>query len=449
MTERAHQRQGGQDVRGDGEDPEPHGHARSAHRVEGLCGDPGGGEGDEADGVAAERLRRGHGVGGREAPALEQHARDGRAQHEEADRGRDADVNGQPEREVQRPRQCARVAGGRLARHRGQCCRGEGDAEHAERELHHPVGVIKEGDRAGRQQRGEQRVEEDHHLHRGQAEDRRRQQARHAHEGRVPWLPRRAQQEAGAREVGQLHEQLAHAAREDADGQRQDRRVDVARQEQHAGDHADVGDGGPEGSGEEAVLGVQGAHAQRGQPDQEEVREHHARELDGERLLGGIGREAGCDRAEQPGGQRDAQERRRRQRRKGGAQRGAHEAVQLLARADGGVFGEHGDDGRRQRALGQQPAQDVRDAIGDEEGVGDRPGAEHEGDDHVPHEAEDAADQRGAADGAERADDLPLEAGRLAHLVIPAELRQDSTRCSHGRRPLIRRPSGRSRPDVT
>jgi len=130
-------------------------------------------------------------------------------------------------------------------------------------------------------------------------------------------------------------------------------------------------------------------------------------------------------------------------------QRGAHEAVQLLARADGGVFGEHGDDGRRQRALGQQPAQDVRDPIGDEEGVGDRPGAEREGDDHVAHEAEHAAGQRGAADGAERADDLPLEAGRLAHLVIPAELRQDSTRCSHGRRPLIRRPSGRSRPDVT
>jgi len=64
--------------------------------------------------------------------------------------------------------------------------------------------------------------------------------------------PRRAQQEAGAREVGHLHEQLAHAARKDADGQRRIGGVDVARQAAaRPAIIADVGDGGPEGSGEE------------------------------------------------------------------------------------------------------------------------------------------------------------------------------------------------------
>ena len=437
-----HQHERGEDVGGDGEHAQTHGHAGPADRVEGLGGDPRGREGDEANGVAAQRLRGGERVGGGEAPALEEHARDGRAEHEEADRGREADVDREPQREVQRARQRARVARGRLPRHRGQRRRGQRDAEDAERELHHPVGVIEEGDRAGRQERGEQRVDEDHHLHRRQPEDGRRQQACHARERGVPRLPRRADQQPGARQVRDLHEQLAHPAHEHAERQRQDRRVDVTRQQQHTGDHADVRHGGPQRRGEEAVLGVQRAHRQRRQAHQHEVREHHPGELDRERLLRGIRREARGDRAEQPRRERDADERRHRQHDEGRAEGGPHEAPQLVARADGRVLGEHGDDGRRERALGQQPSQDVRDAVGDEERVGDGAGAEGEGDDRVAHEAEHAAREGGGADGAEGADDLPLDAGRLGHLVIPAELREDATRCPHGRRPLIRRASG-------
>ena len=67
------------------------------------------------------------------------------------------------------------------------------------------------------------------------------------------------------------------------------------------------------------------------------------------------------------------------------------------------VFAEDGHEGLREGALGEQPAQQVGQLEGDEEGVGRQSGAERAGDDEVAHEAEDAREQRHAADRGEGA----------------------------------------------
>ena len=78
-----------------------------------------------------------------------------------------------------------------------------------------------------------------------------------------------------------------------------------------------------------------------------------------------------------------------------------HQHAGLGVPAPGLVFGQNRHEGLRKRALGEQPAQQVGDAEGDEEGVGVEPRAEDAGDDGVAHEAENARQQRHAAHGGE------------------------------------------------
>ena len=53
----------------------------------------------------------------------------------------------------------------------------------------------------------------------------------------------------------------------------------------------------------------------------------------------------------------------------------------------GRVLGEHRDERGRERALGDEPAQEIREAERHEEGVGAGPGAEAPGDHEIPQEA--------------------------------------------------------------
>src|ERR1700694_2485736 len=61
------------------------------------------------------------------------------------------------------------------------------------------------------------------------------------------------------------------------------------------------------------------------------------------------------------------------------------------------VFGEHRHERLRERALGEQPPQQVRDAERHEKGVGGEAGAESAGDDEIADVAQDAADKGQAA----------------------------------------------------
>ena len=60
---------------------------------------------------------------------------------------------------------------------------------------------------------------------------------------------------------------------------------------------------------------------------------------------------------------------------------------------------EHRDDARGERPLGEEAPQEVRDAVGHEERVGDGPRTERARDDDVPRVAEDPARERGQPDG--------------------------------------------------
>src|SRR3546814_4030722 len=68
------------------------------------------------------------------------------------------------------------------------------------------------------------------------------------------------------------------------------------------------------------------------------------------------------------------------------------------------------------RSLGEQAAKGVGQDEGELEGIGRQPRAEHAGEQHVTHEAKDAADQRQAADRT----DIPDQAAHGANLLACA-----------------------------
>src|SRR5437879_11913413 len=70
------------------------------------------------------------------------------------------------------------------------------------------------------------------------------------------------------------------------------------------------------------------------------------------------------------------------------------------------MLGEDRHESLREGALGEEAPQQVRDAEGDEEGVGGQAGAEGAGDDEVAQVAQDAADEGQAADRGQGAQEV-------------------------------------------
>ena len=75
------------------------------------------------------------------------------------------------------------------------------------------------------------------------------------------------------------------------------------------------------------------------------------------------------------------------------------EGLEFRVAALGLVFGEHRHEGGGKGALGKQPAQEVGDLEGDEEGVGGGVGAEQPCQHQVAGETQDARDQGVGAHG--------------------------------------------------
>ena len=145
------------------------------------------------------------------------------------------------------------------------------------------------------------------------------------------------------------------------------------------------------GRRDEAVERVQHAAEQRDQRHEQQIGEGDAREIDGEREFVGVVGETGRDDDHQPGHGDLDQNREDDQRTKQYGER-------LLGEGLGGAVAlgleaarEQRHEGGRQGALGGQPAEQVGEAEGDDEGLGDRPGAEHRGDQDVAHETQHAA----------------------------------------------------------
>ena len=156
-------------------------------------------------------------------------------------------------------------------------------------------------------------------------------------------------------------------------------------------------------------MRVQRRHRQRGQANEEEIRKHHTREQDGELHLSGVVGEAGRNHPQEPGRRGDPQDCGHRQGQQRGRSHRPQHADELVAGPGGHVIGEDGHQGCGQGAFGQQPAQHVGDAEGDEEGIGNGPGAEGQGHHHVAYEAKHPTGQGGHADASQRPHDLAFD----------------------------------------
>ncbi len=75
-----------------------------------------------------------------------------------------------------------------------------------------------------------------------------------------------------------------------------------------------------------------------------------------------------------------------------------HQLLHFLVGSLGLVLGQHRHEGGGERALGEQPPQQIGNAEGDEEGIGAGAGAEHARDDDVAHETQDSGYQGVGAD---------------------------------------------------
>ena len=101
------------------------------------------------------------------------------------------------------------------------------------------------------------------------------------------------------------------------------------------------------------------------------------------------------------------QERERQQHEIDGDERRGDAVGEELGRVDAGLLERArigGHEGRGEGALGEDGAEMVGQAEGDEEGVGQGAGAEHRRHDHVADEAGDAGDERPPADGGDALD---------------------------------------------
>ena len=154
----------------------------------------------------------------------------------------------------------------------------------------------------------------------------------------------------------------------------------------------------------EDVEAVQDTRHDRRQGDKEDIGEHQPVERDRQRQLLRGHREAPGERLHQERREHHPEGRHDRQERRHGVKDGGGEARHGLTVARAQVAREGRDEGRRQRPLGHQSAQHVRDAVRDDEGVGGVRGAEDRRLQAVTEIAGDPAEHRDDAHRAGRAD---------------------------------------------
>ncbi len=173
----------------------------------------------------------------------------------------------------------------------------------------------------------------------------------------------------------------------------------MRRPRQGRRDHGHVQQDGGEGRHGEAAEGIQGRPRHGHQGDEEQVGEGDPHQIGGQ---GHLLRLASPARAEDRYQHRCPHHAQEGHTGKNRQQKPAHrrqQLAQLRGRALIPVLGEHRNEGGREGALAEQPAEEVGQPEGDEEGVGGHAGAKHPGQDHVPDEAQDPGDQGHAPDG--------------------------------------------------
>jgi hypothetical protein len=262
-----------------------------------------------------------------------------------------------------------------------------------------PLGVVQPRHAAGRQEGGQHRVEQQVDLADRDAEQRRQHQPEDAPHSLVPDVEARPRQHADAGHERCLEHELDDPRQQHRPGQREHRLRDVPRADQRARDQRQVEEHRREGRYGETRVAVQHRAGETGHRDEEQVGEGDADQLAGQLQLGRNLRKARREH------QRDHRRSEHHQRGHGEQPRAEHprdridQRLDLALRARGAVLGEHRHEGLREGALGEQPAQELRDAKRDVESVGIGGRAEQRGQHHVPHQPCDARDHGHAAHG--------------------------------------------------
>ena len=355
--------------------------------------------GRKTGGEGRQRACRCFGGGGIERAALEQDGHD-RARH--GDQRRRC-RQGKGQREFDRPVLAAerrvRLAGAQLPCQQRQQGNADRDADDAEGQLVHTVGVIEERDRALAQGRGEDDIDHHIHLHHAGAQQGRRHQHQQSLHPRGEPRPGRHEHDVGPLAgVGDPY-QLRQAGDRNTPGQRMSRiRQQFGPHTEQNADQYDIEhDGRRRGRGE-TLQRVQHAAHQRDQRHEGQVGKGEAGEIDGEAELDRLVYEPRREREHQPGhGQYRGQGKNQQHGAEYGGDLGGelHRRVPSVGRQPPR---EQRHEGRVEGALGEQAAEEIGELECDEEGVSDQPRADDVGDQHVAREAEHTADHGPAAD---------------------------------------------------
>jgi hypothetical protein len=287
---------------------------------------------------------------------------------------------------------------------RGEDGGAERGADDRQRQLVQAIGIVQIGHRAFAEPGGEEAVEELADL-----VDARREGGREHEDHQFP----DAGGEPRALEESEMHARAAHALpaeRELKDAAHQhrhrhglDRARAALRRQQQRDDQREVQQRRREGGDGEARQRVEHARQERNEADEDEIGEGDAGEHHRELELAG---HLVIFRRHQPDEARHddlEDERDQHQARHEHRQHFVREALGILDPAFGiEALAEEGHEPRGEGAFAEQPAKDVRDQEGDQEGVIGMARAEHARADHVAREAEHAADHGQPADGADR-----------------------------------------------
>ena len=334
--------------------------------------------------------------------------------------------HGQKEDHLQRIRERApdrrRVVQDHEPRERGQGDRADGDAEEAERQVHDPEGVIEPTDAALGQRGHEDGIDKDVDARPGEADRDGDEESHDPAEFGVAEAQDGAPTETPAADERHLDEELHQPADEDAHGHAEDGLLaagDVpAVGQERDEDGEDVEDGRGHGGHEERPLRIEIAHGPGGQTDEEQEREEDGGQLGGQVDLARYAPETEGDglgqkgRGDKPRDREEARDDEENVENVGGQAVLGLPAFGLLGREDG-------DEGIGERRLGEEVAQEIRDAEGHVEGVRGRADAEEVGKDRLADEAHDPADGRTQGERADAPRDV-FHAQAIIRYLRPA-----------------------------
>jgi len=399
MGERPHEREVEHHVHDEAEDRDPYRRPRVLPREVAGRQHLDQHEGRQPGGIGDERARRGAALVHAERAALEQHRDHGARDDDEGHRRRHRQQQCHLDRPVEASCRLLGLACPQLPAQQRQQRGPHRHADDSEGKLVHAVGVVEKGNRSGRQQRCDDDVDHQVDLGDAGAERRRRgedEQALHPRREPRPTQPKRHPRPRGRHDQP---DELADPAHSDADRERVPRRLGPARKHEQGPDQAEVEQDRRGRDRSEAVERVQHPAQQCDERYQQDVGEGEARELHGQLQLARLVGEARRERVHEPRHHDLGHDDQHQQRPQQDGENVLRERFGRLPPVALQRACEERHEGRVERALREQPPQEVRQLEGDEEGVRYRACAQDRGDQDVAQEAQDARAHGVAADG--------------------------------------------------